>query len=82
MLPETNNVNLSFHLQHVSASGLSNIHCALFLKYAPKAHSDSFARCWQCNRFKQLKNACTPCLRAQEVWTKKLKVHLARQPTH
>jgi hypothetical protein len=81
-LPEINSVNSSFQLQHVSASGLSNIRRASFPEYAPKARGDSFARCGECDTLKQLRSACTPGSRAQEVWTRKLKVHLAGQQAH
>ena len=81
-LPKINIVNSSFQLQHISTSGLSNIRRASFPEYAPKARGDSFAQCGQCDRLKQLRSACTLRSRAQEVWTKKLKMHLARQQAH
>ena len=69
-------------MTHISPSGLSNIRRASFPEYAPKACGDSFARCGVCDRLKQLKNACTPCSRVQEVWTKKLQIHLVGQQAH
>ena len=81
-LPEINTVNTSFQLQHISTSGLSNIRHASFLEYAPKARGDSFARCGQCDKLKQLRSACTPRSRAQEVWTRELKIHLVGQQAH
>jgi hypothetical protein len=81
-LPEINIVNSSFQLQHISASGLSRIRRVSFPEYAPKARGDNFARCGVCDRVKQLRSACTPRSRAQEVWTNKLKVHLDGQRAH
>ena len=81
-LLEINIMNSSFHLKNISTTRLSNIRRASFPEYAPKARGDSFARCGQCDRLKQLRSACTPGSRAQEVWTKKLKIHLAGQQAH
>lgn len=81
-LPEINNLNSTFQLQHISKSGLSNIRRAYFPEYAPKSRGDSFARCGLCDRLKQLRNACTPQSRSKEVWASKLRTHLAGQQAH
>ena len=81
-LPEINDVNSLLQLQPIFASGLSRIRRSSFPEYSPKPWGDSFARCVQCDRFKQLRSACTPHSRAQEMWSKKLKVHLEGQRAH
>ena len=81
-LKEINDVNASFDLSHVSTSGLSNIRRLSFPEYAPKPRGDSFARCGLCDKYKQLRSACTPKSRSSELWTRKLKVHLDGQRAH
>ena len=75
-------MNASFDLSHVSTSGLSNIRRLSFPEYAPKPRGDSFARCGLCDKYKQLRSACTPKSRSSELWTRKLKVHLDGQRAH
>lgn len=81
-LPQVNETNATFNLPPISSSGLSNIRRASFPEYAPKAKGDTFARCGLCDKYKQLRSACTPMSTSQEKWSKKLNTHLVGQKAH
>ena len=81
-LPIINEANAMLNLQPISSSGLSNIRRASFPEYAPKARGDTFARCGLCDRYKQLRCACTPFSFSQEKWCTLLNTHLLGQRAH
>jgi hypothetical protein len=81
-LPKINEANAMLNLQPISSSGLSNIRRASFPEFAPKARGDTFARCGQCDTYKQLRSACTPFSESQEQWTNLLDSHIAAQTAH
>ena len=81
-LKHINEANAAFDLQPISSTGLSNIRRASFPEYAPKARGDSFSRCGLCDKYKQLRSACTPLSYAQEKWNLALDNHLRAQRAH
>ena len=81
-LPKVNAGNATFNLPPISSSGLSNIRRTSFPEYAPKARGDTFARCGTCDRYRQLKSACTPSSSTLSMWDRLLNTHLESQRAH
>ena len=81
-LPAINEVNARFNLPAVSSTSLSNICCASFLEFAPKARGDSFSRCGLCDRYLQLRSACTPLSHSADKWGRLLAAHRSGQRAH
>ena len=81
-LPAINEVNARFNLPAVSFISLSNIRRASFPKFAPKARGDSFSRCGLCDRYKQLRSACTPLSHSADKWGRLLAAHRSGQRAH